>query len=318
MRLSTAWVAAAAGAKVGVLSSVSCFNRLRSAGSVLFCVLTSPSKSLTQRRASSINYLPSPDESQGAALERRAVCNPHIYDGFRKSITYYYGHMELWHALNHGIEGRDLFLDSQDYARFVHDLYEFNDSAPAGNAYRLFDTSDVMDIVNPSFRKMREMLVNIHGWTLMKDHYHLLLSECVENGISLFLRKLNVGYANYVNQRYGRKGTLYRGRTKKVHIEREAHFLYILHYLHLNPLDYLSGAEMWRLRSKKGIRSLEESLNYLDTYRWSSYLDYSGQKNFPSVLTTSLFNDALGNYNESLRMYLQDAEDDALANLILE
>jgi len=216
--------------------------------------------------------------------------------------------MDLWHALNHSIEGRDLFLDSQDYARFVHNLYEFNDSAPAGNAYRLFDTSDVMDIVSPSFRKERKLLVQIHGWTLMKDHYHLLLSERIENGIGLFLRKLNVGYANYVNQRYERKGTLYRGRTKKILIEHESHFLYILHYLHLNPLDYLRDAEKWRLRSKNGIRNVGEVLEHLDSYRWSSYLDYTGKKNFPSILTTSLFKNALGDYQKSLREYLGDAE----------
>jgi putative transposase len=226
--------------------------------------------------------------------------------------------MELWHALNHSIEGRDLFLDSQDYARFVHNLYEFNDSAPAGNAYRLFDTSDVMDIVNPSFRKDREILVDLHGWTLMKDHYHLLLSERVENGISLFLRKLNVGYANYVNQRYERKGTLYRGRTKKIFIDREAHFLYILHYLHLNPLDYLRGAEKWRVRSKGGIKNAREVLEYLDLYRWSSYLDYVGKKNFHSILTMSLFKEGLGNYRKSLNEYLRDAEYDGLTNLLLE
>ena len=226
--------------------------------------------------------------------------------------------MELWHVLNHSVEGRDLFLDSKDYARFIHNLYEFNDSAPACNAYRLFDVSDVMDIVNPSSKKFREMLVDIHGWTLMKDHYHLLLSERIENGISLFLRKLNVGYANYVNQRYERKGTLYRGRTKKILIRSEAHFLYILHYIHLNPLDYFSGAEKWRLRSKSDIRNLKEALNYLDTYRWSSYNDYAGKKNFPSILTTSLFRGALGNYNGSLHAYLQDAEHDSLANLIFE
>jgi len=229
--------------------------------------------------------------------------------------------MELWHALNHSIEGRDLFLDSQDYARFVHNLYEFNDTAPAGNAYRLFDVSDVMDIVNPSFKKKktREMLVDIHGWVLMKDHYHLLLSERIENGISLFLRKLNVGYANYVNQRYERKGTLYRGRTKKILIEREAHFLYILHYLHLNPLDYLSGAEKWRLRSKSGILNVDEALEYLDSYRWSSYLDYVGEKNFPSILTTSLFKDSLGDYRDSLNNYLSDAEHDSnMTKLVLE
>lgn len=229
--------------------------------------------------------------------------------------------MELWHVLNRGVEGRNLFVDTQDYARFVHNLYEFNDSTPADNLWRLFDPSGMRDFVNPSFRKARELLVDIHGWTLMENHYHLLLSERVENGMSLFLRKLNVGYANYFNERYERKGTLFQGRTKKILIRSQSHFLYILHYLHLNPLDYLPEAQEWRFRSKGGIVNVNEALKYLDSYRWSSYLDYTSKKNFPSILTTSLFKDALGDYHESLNTFLQDAEheySDNLSKLMLE
>ena len=228
--------------------------------------------------------------------------------------------MELLHVLNRGVEGRDLFLDSQDYARFVHNLYEFNDANPADNLARLFDSSGMRDFVNPSFRKVRERLVEIHGWVLMKNHYHLLLSELVEGGLSLFLRKLNIGYANYFNTRYERAGTLFAGRTKKILIERQAHFLYILHYIHLNPLDYLRGAELWRERNKGAIGSASEVLKYLETYRWSSYLDYAGTKNFPSILTKGLFEDRPGEYAAELRTYLRDAEgpDDDFAKLWLE
>ncbi|MDO8566803.1 MAG: hypothetical protein Q7R58_01475 [bacterium] len=216
--------------------------------------------------------------------------------------------MELWHALNRSVEGRDLFLDTQDYARFVHNLYQFNDSAPADNLWRLFDSSGMKGFVNPSFRIARKLLVDIHGWVLMKNHYHLLLSDRVEGGISLFLRKVNVGYANYFNAKYERKGTLFQGRTKKILIGHQSHFLYILHYLHLNPLDYLSGAKEWRVRSKNGVKNAREALEYLDSYRWSSYLDYTGKKNFPSVLTTSLFKNALGDYSTALKEYLRDSE----------
>lgn len=218
--------------------------------------------------------------------------------------------MELWHVLNRGVEGRELFLDTQDYARFVHNLYEFNDTALATNRWRSFDPSGMKGLRNLSFREARELLVDIHGWVLMKNHYHLLLSERIEGGISLFLRKINVGYANYFNQRYERKGTLFQGRTKKIFIQHQSHFLYILHYLHLNPLDYLPGADEWRIRSKSSIRSVGEAFNYLDSYRWSSYLDYIGQKNFPSILKTSLFKGSLGDYRKSLCEYLRDAEQD--------
>ena len=214
--------------------------------------------------------------------------------------------MELYHALNRGVDGRDIFLDDHDRARFVHNLYEFNDAAPILNVKHRLKNKDLR---NPYFKE-RELIVDIHGWVLMNNHYHLILSERVENGISLFLRKLNVGYANYFNEKYQRKGTLFQGRTKKILIDREAHFLYILHYLHLNPLDYLSGAEEWRIRSKKGIQSVNEVFDFLGSYRWSSYLDYSGKKNFPSVVAMSFFKDSLGDYQSSLNSYLRNAEHD--------
>ncbi len=216
--------------------------------------------------------------------------------------------MELWHTLNRGVDGRDIFLDSQDYARFVHNLYEFNDATPAGNLARLFDPSGMRDFVNPSFRKERSLLVNIHGWALMKNHYHLLLSERTPNGLSLFLRKLNVGYANYFNERYMRKGTLFQGRTKRILIERDAHLLYILHYIHLNPLDYLEDSKEWRIRSSGNIAEMNKALDWLGSYRWSSYLDYSNKKNFPSILTTSFFKDVLDDPHSALKEFLQDTK----------
>lgn len=217
--------------------------------------------------------------------------------------------MELWHALNRGVDGRDLFMNDLDRLRFIHDMYEFNDATPADSNVGYRFQSKSRDIVSPYVEKRsRERLVEIHGWCLMKNHYHLLLSERIEGGISLFLRKLNVGYAKSFNEKYSRVGTLFQSRTKKILIEREAHFNYILHYIHLNPLDYLSGAEKWRERSHAGILSAADALNYLEQYRWSSYLDYAGKKNFPSIITTSLFRDALGHYSTALSTYLKDVE----------
>ena len=77
----------------------------------------------------------------------------------------------------------------------------------------------------------------------MGNHYHLLLSERREGGISDFMRKVNVGYAKFFNEKYKRTGTLFQGRTKKVLVDSDAHFLHILHYIHLNPLDLLNGAK---------------------------------------------------------------------------
>jgi putative transposase len=244
---------------------------------------------------------------------RRGRQNSHV--GLPMSHMGYTGQMELYHVLNHSIEGRKLFLDSQDCARFVHDLYEFNDAVPALE----YSRRDNLD-TNVGHRKshVRKRLVEIHGWCLMKNHYHLLISELVEGGLVKFITKVNIGYAKYYNERYGRHGHVFQGKTKKILIGRHEHFLYILHYLHLNPLDYLRGATKWRERDKGGIRNAKEALEYLDSYRWSSYQDYCGKKNFPSILTENLFKEMFSNYQEEIKNYLRDAEISLATDSILE
>ncbi len=223
--------------------------------------------------------------------------------------------MDLYHVLNRGIDGRKLFLDSQDYVRFIHNLYEFNDTASASESVR----RDIHDSnVGPRRSHIRERLVAIHGWTLMEDHYHLLISELIEGGLLKFMMKVNVGYAKYYNERYGRHGHLFQGKTKKILLENETHFLYILHYLHLNPLDYFAGAEGWRERDRSTIENAEDALAYLDGYRWSSYLDYCSKKNFPSILTKNLFEDTPGEYQKAVENYLRDIETAPISGHALE
>lgn len=139
----------------------------------------------------------------------------------------------------------------------------------------------------------------------MGNHYHLLLSEHREGGLTTFLRKMNVGYANYFNARYERSGALFQGRTKKVLIETDAHFLHIPHYLHLNPLDLHPGAELWR---EYKILRYREALKYLDHYPWSSFLDYCGKRNFPSLIEKDLFTDVLPNYRKAISSYLREMD----------
>ena len=219
--------------------------------------------------------------------------------------------MELFHVLNRGVDKRTIFMDDRDRARFVHDLWEFNDVENALNAGRRM-AHDVRGLRNQS---LREPIIDLHGWSIMGNHYHLLMSERVDGGITKFIRRLNVGYANYFNERYERKGALFQGRSKKILIERDAHFLHILHYIHLNPLDFLPSAKSWRLGSGG---NTEKALRHLAKYRWSSYLDYCGTMNFPSILTTDLFKDVFGNYKKEITQYLNDMDESVIGAYNLE
>lgn len=216
--------------------------------------------------------------------------------------------MELFHVFNRGVDRRTIFSDNQDHVRFVHDLYEFNDTTPARNLFR-------QQMCDLRCRTSRETLVHIHGWCLMGNHYHLLLSEVKEGGLTAFIKKLNIGYAKYFNERYERVGTLFQGRTKKVLIEREAHFLHILHYIHLNPLDFLKGSQDWR---ELKIRDRKKALEHLAGYRWSSYNDYCGTKNFPSILTRDIFEDVFPDYKKAVTAYIRDIDVNSISELTLE
>jgi putative transposase len=175
----------------------------------------------------------------------------------------------LVHVLNRGVDKRDVVLDDLDRLRFVHDLFAFNDANIANPHHRFKKDS----------RTPRVPLVHIHAWCLMNNHYHLLLSEVAANGISRFSHKLGMGYTKYFNERYDRSGALWQGPAKRVNIIRDAHFLYIPFYIHLNPLDYTLPE--WRVGK---VTDIHEALASLNKYRWSGHLDYFGKKNFPSLI----------------------------------
>lgn len=158
---------------------------------------------------------------------------------------------EVYHIYNRGVEKRDVFTNEKDYFRFIHCLFEFNDTAPAVNLGFHLSKS----LLKSDFNRPREMLVDILCYCLMPNHYHLLIKQHMDRGITEFMRKLGTGYTNYFNLKYDRVGSLFQGKFKAVHVSKEAHFLYLPHYIHLNPLD-LRMPE-WR---EKRIRDINGAL----------------------------------------------------------
>ncbi len=187
--------------------------------------------------------------------------------------------MDLYHVLNRGVEKRTVVLDDKDRLRFLHDLYAFNDQNATLN-YILPKRQE---------ERVRKLLVHIHAFCLMKNHYHLILSPLVEDGIPLFMKKLSMGYAKYFNEKYERSGSLWQGRYKRVLVERDAHFLYLPYYVHLNPLDF--SFPEWR---EGKVKNVGKTLAYLAQYRWSSHPDYLGIRNFPSITNRELLSKTLG------------------------
>jgi len=185
---------------------------------------------------------------------------------------------QIYHVYNRGVEKRDIFLDEEDYFRFIHDLFEFNDKDSVVNSYYHFNSKlkkGEQFNYSKQERKPRKILVEILVFVLMPNHFHLLLKQVRENGIVKFMHKLGTGYTNYFNKKYERVGSLFQGRFKALLVNEEKHFFHLPFYIHTNPLDLIYGSST-SIDRRKGVE-------FLENYRWSSYLDYIGKQNFPSV-----------------------------------
>src|SRR3989344_3256883 len=102
---------------------------------------------------------------------------------------------EYYHIYNRGVDKRVIFKTKKDYERFIMLLYIANSSS----SFRLDD------LINKQNKKFTEILlldkgkplVSIGAWCLMTNHFHLLVRQEVDGGITKFMRKLGVGYSMF-------------------------------------------------------------------------------------------------------------------------
>ena len=233
------------------------------------------------------------------------------------------------HVLNRGVDKRRVFMDSQDYARFVHDMYVFNNKqeVPQNIKRTLNVQHRMLNIQEDGTHKVekvklrasqasqasqqaRKELVKIHAFCLMPNHYHMLLTPTSDESLSLFMKRMNMGYSKYFNERYDRSGALWQGKYRKIIIEKDAHFLHVPHYIHANPLDI--SHPKWRERKVENQRNAWESLM---RYKWSSLPDYVGIRNFPSVLFMDDLKELFRNPKSMQKEIFSLMSDDVIENI---
>ena len=224
---------------------------------------------------------------------------------------------EIYHVYNRGVEKRLIFGDDKDRFRFIHNLYEMNDILPVLNSrYWFAKKNNNMEVQLPYIK--REKLVDILAFCLMPNHYHILLRQIQDNGIVKFMQKLGTAYTNYFNLRNERVGSLFQGRFKAVWVGEDRHLRHLYNYIHLNPLDLITPE--WR---ENKLDDKQKALKFLEDYRWSSYSDFIGKKNFPSVINKSLGLEIFGStgaYSSDIQDWFNDIQkyQSDLIDIILE
>ncbi len=190
---------------------------------------------------------------------------------------------EIYHIYNRGIEKRQIFYDDSDHFRFIYNLYEFNRTQGVVirnciNRRQNQKKEICIHQVYANLSSVRDKIVELMAFCLMPNHFHLVIRQLVGGGISFFMRKVGNGYAGFLNRKYKRQGHLFQGPFKAVHIENDDQFVDTMVYAHINPLSIVYPK--WK---ENGVEDARRAIDFINQYKWSSYLDYIGISNFPSV-----------------------------------
>jgi putative transposase len=114
----------------------------------------------------------------------------------------------IYHVFNRGVERREVFLDGHDYRRFLRQLSQSLEREPS---------------------------VSLLAYSLMPNHFHLLIKQTEPVVLGSFLQRLTIAYVMYFNRKYRRVGPLFQGKYKAVRVIGPRQLMEVSRYIHLNP-----------------------------------------------------------------------------------
>jgi len=206
------------------------------------------------------------------------------------------------HVFNRGVDKRVVFLDDADRSLFVGLLALLNNTV----TIRPSLSPDLNEELDAS---EKDPLVSIVAFCLMPNHYHLLLYELTEGGISKFMQRLGTAYTMYFNEKNKRTGALFEGRFKSRYVDDLGYLMHLIDYIHVNPIQHKDEDGERKEPTKEGLR-------LLDNYTWSSYSYFCGERRHRPVLDHTVLSEYL-ELPKDYRAWLQeqyDFKDDEFAN----
>ena len=172
---------------------------------------------------------------------------------------------EIYHVVNRGVNYQNIYEHKRDYKRALISIkfYQY-DRLPLSLSHFLNLNKDEQQEIFKSIKKKSKKMVDIFAYCLMPNHFHLLVKQKIDNGISKYLSNFQNSYTKYFNLSKKRTGHLFQGQFKAVRIEIEEQFIHVARYIHLNPFtSYI-------------VKDFED----LKKYPWSSLPEYLNISNY--------------------------------------
>jgi putative transposase len=162
----------------------------------------------------------------------------------------------IYHIFNRGINHAPIFINRRDYQRFLDllDYCRFVNYPIKFSSFKSLPFERKQEIKSG----LKEKSVSFISYCLMPNHFHFVLRQEKDNGISSFVNRFLTSYTKFFNTRHKRSGPLFENRFKAVLVETDEQLVHLVRYIHLNP--HSSGI----------VKNLAELL----IYPWSSIKEY--------------------------------------------
>ncbi|MBU4315616.1 transposase [Patescibacteria group bacterium] len=157
----------------------------------------------------------------------------------------------FYHIYNRGVDKRTVFMNNSDYFRFMISLSILNN----------IDQKQIHGIRKSQFKQCQALnpYIRIHSYCLMPNHYHLLVEQVADKGVSNFMQRLGDSYTIFFNTKHDRSGHLFEGPYKVKSIEKTSALLHTSRYIHANPRKLCNTGNQWE---------------FVKNYKWSSFQNY--------------------------------------------
>lgn len=185
------------------------------------------------------------------------------------------------HVIKRGARGMNIVREESDYWRFLRMIFLLNDK----HFDRYWRDGNLNDIFSrPEHLPPREPIVEVVAYTLLPNHFHLVLHEVLEGGTTLFMKRLGQSMTNHSNEKYGEKGSLFQGSYRSKTINEDQYLRY--------AAIYVMVKNTFELYPEGGLLSaqhnFDEAWRWAEQYNFSSLGDYSGARDNSPILNKGL------------------------------
>lgn len=204
------------------------------------------------------------------------------------------------HVIKRGARGLPIVQDKDDRWRFLLMLNHFNDHFAPENWFRDLMDENIQHTLNrASTWPEKKPMVGLEAFTLMPNHFHLILKEIEEGGVTRFMHKLGTGMAGHANVKYKQTGSLFQGPYRSRTISEDSYFRYVAAYVMVkNTFELFPGG------FRKACTSLDTAWKWAIHYPFSSLGHYAGVVDSP-ILSSPFLKELFPKQND-LRSFGRD------------